>query len=283
MNGVGVDLNTASVPLLSRVSGLSQNVAQSVVRFRESNGGFKNRQDLLKVSGLGPKTFEQCAGFLRITGGDNPLDMTGVHPETYPLIQKILKATNLPIDKIMGKSEVLKPLHPESFTDEKFGVITVKDLLQELEKPGRDPRGNFKVARFNEGIEDIKDLQVGMVLSGTVSNVAAFGAFVDLGVHQDGLIHVSQLSHKFITDAREVVRTGDVVKVKVLEVDQSRQRISLTMKLDVLVQSGANAKSHGAAGQSHTGQKFQAKSQPNLQSGNKTATAMEAAFAKFKK
>lgn len=283
VNGVGVDLNTASVPLLSRVSGLSQNVAQSVVRFRESNGGFKNRQDLLKVSGLGPKTFEQCAGFLRITGGDNPLDMTGVHPETYPLIQKILKATNLPIDKIMGKSEVLKPLHPESFTDEKFGVITVKDLLQELEKPGRDPRGNFKVARFNEGIEDIKDLQVGMVLSGTVSNVAAFGAFVDLGVHQDGLIHVSQLSHKFITDAREVVRTGDVVKVKVLEVDQSRQRISLTMKLDVLVQSGANAKSHGGAGQSHTGQKFQAKSQPNLQSGNKTATAMEAAFAKFKK
>ena len=189
----------------------------------------------------------------------------------------------LPIDKIMGKSEVLKPLHPESFTDEKFGVITVKDLLQELEKPGRDPRGNFKVARFNEGIEDIKDLQVGMVLSGTVSNVAAFGAFVDLGVHQDGLIHVSQLSHKFITDAREVVRTGDVVKVKVLEVDQSRQRISLTMKLDVLVQSGANAKSHGLAGQSHTGQKFHAKSQSNLQSGHKTATAMEAAFAKFKK
>lgn len=232
VNSVGVDLNTASVPLLSRVSGLSASVAKAVVRWRESNGAFKSRQDLLKVTGLGAKTFEQSAGFLRIRGGDNPLDMTGVHPETYPVVEKILEKTGKPVAELMGRAEMLKTLKPELFANEQFGVITVKDILGELEKPGRDPRPDFKVARFNDGVEDIADLKEGMVLEGTVSNVAAFGAFVDLGVHQDGLVHVSQLANKFVNDAREVVKTGDIVKIKVLEVDVARKRISLTMKLD---------------------------------------------------
>jgi protein Tex len=232
VNSVGVDLNTASVPLLSRVSGLSASVAKAVVRWREANGAFKSRQDLLKVTGLGAKTFEQSAGFLRIRGGDNPLDMTGVHPETYPVVEKILEKTGKPVAELMGRAEMLKTLKPELFANEQFGVITVKDILGELEKPGRDPRPDFRVARFNEGVDDIKDLSAGMVLEGTVSNVAQFGAFVDLGVHQDGLVHVSQLAHKFVNDAREVVKTGDIVKVKVLEVDAARKRISLTMKLD---------------------------------------------------
>lgn len=231
VNRVGVDLNTASAPLLSRVSGLSPAVARAVVQWREANGAFRNRQQLLQVGGLGPRTFEQSAGFLRIRGGDNPLDMTGVHPETYPVVEKILAHAGKPVQELMGRAEMLKALRPELFANEKFGVITVKDILGELEKPGRDPRPDFKVARFNEGVDDIRDLQPGMELEGTVSNVAAFGAFVDLGVHQDGLVHVSQLSHKFVNDAREVVKTGDIVKVKVLEVDPVRKRISLTMKL----------------------------------------------------
>ena len=232
VNGVGVDLNTASAPLLSRVSGLSDTVAKAVVRWREQHGAFKSRQQLLDVSGLGPKTFEQSAGFLRIRGGDNPLDMTGVHPETYPVVEQIIVKTGKPIDQIMGRAELLKPLKPDTFATEQFGAITVKDILTELEKPGRDPRPDFKVARFNDGVEDIADLKEGMVLEGTVSNVAQFGAFVDLGVHQDGLVHVSQLANKFVNDAREVVKTGQIVKVKVLEVDVPRKRISLTMKLD---------------------------------------------------
>ena len=232
VNGVGVDLNTASAPLLSRVSGLSGTVAKAVVRWREQHGAFKSRQQLLDVSGLGPKTFEQSAGFLRIRGGDNPLDMTGVHPETYPVVEQIIVKTGKPIDQIMGRAELLKPLKPEAFATPQFGAITVKDILAELEKPGRDPRPDFKVARFNDGVEDIADLREGMVLEGTVSNVAQFGAFVDLGVHQDGLVHVSQLANKFVNDAREVVKTGQIVKVKVLEVDVPRKRISLTMKLD---------------------------------------------------
>ena len=231
VNAVGVDLNTASVPLLSRVSGLSGAVAKAVVRWRESHGAFKSRQQLMEVSGLGAKTFEQSAGFLRIRGGDNALDMTGVHPETYPVVEQIMRKTGKPVAELMGRAELLKTLQPELFANEKFGVITVRDILAELEKPGRDPRPDFKVARFNDGVEDIKDLQPGMVLEGTVSNVAAFGAFVDLGVHQDGLVHVSQLSHKFVTDAREVVKTGDIVKVRVVEVDVARKRIGLTMKL----------------------------------------------------
>ena len=232
VNKVGVDLNTASSALLARVSGLSASVAASIVRWRDAHGAFRNRQQLLDVTGLGPKTFEQAAGFLRIRGGDNPLDVSGVHPETYPLVQKALAQLQRPAEEVIGRSEVLRSLKPELLADETFGLITVKDVLAELEKPGRDPRPDFKVARFNDGVEDVKDLQPGMVLEGTVSNVAQFGAFVDLGVHQDGLIHVSQLSNKFVNDAREVVKTGDIVKVKVLEVDLARQRISLTMKLD---------------------------------------------------
>ena len=232
VNAVGVDLNTASAPLLSRVSGLSTAVANSIVRWRDANGAFKNRKQLMDVAGLGAKTFEQAAGFLRIRDGDNPLDISGVHPETYPVVEKMLAATGKSAGDLIGKSDVLRTLKPELFADDKFGVITIKDILGELEKPGRDPRPDFKVARFNDGVEDIKDLKEGMVLEGTVSNVAQFGAFVDLGVHQDGLVHVSQLSNKFVTDAREVVKTGDLVKVKVVEVDLARQRISLTMKLD---------------------------------------------------
>ncbi len=185
----------------------------------------------MDVSGLGAKTFELSAGFLRIRGGDNPLDMTGVHPETYPVVEQIIAKTGTPVAELMGRAEMLKTLRPELFANEKFGVITIKDILVELEKPGRDPRPDFKVARFNDGVEDITDLKEGMVLEGTVSNVAAFGAFIDLGVHQDGLVHVSQLSHKFVTDAREVVKTGDIVKVRVTEVDVARKRIGLTMKL----------------------------------------------------
>jgi len=232
VNGVGVDLNTASAPLLSRVSGLSSAVANSIVRWRDANGAFKNRKQLMDVAGLGAKTFEQAAGFLRIRDGDNPLDVSGVHPETYPVVQKMLAHTGKTAQELVGKSDVLRTLKPELFADEKFGVITIKDILVELEKPGRDPRPDFKVARFNDGVDDIKDLQEGMVLEGTVSNVAQFGAFVDLGVHQDGLVHVSQLANKFVSDAREVVKTGDIVKVRVLEVDMARKRISLTMKLD---------------------------------------------------
>ena len=235
VNAVGVDLNTASVPLLSRVSGLSASVAGSIVRWRDAHGAFRNRQQLLDVAGLGPRTFEQAAGFLRIRDGDNPLDMTGVHPETYPVVKKMLERTGQPVKALMGQADVLRTLKPEAFADERFGAITVNDILAELEKPGRDPRPDFQVARFNDSVADLKDLQPGMLLEGTVSNVAQFGAFVDLGVHQDGLIHVSQLSHKFVNDAREVVKTGQVVKVKVLEVDLARKRISLTMKLDAAV------------------------------------------------
>jgi uncharacterized protein len=231
VNSVGVDLNTASIPLLARVSGLSGTVAKSVVRWREDNGAFRSRQQLLEVGGLGARTFELCAGFLRIRGGDNPLDMTGVHPETYPVVERMIAATGKPVAELMGRAQMLKTLKPELFASERFGVITVKDILGELEKPGRDPRPDFKVARFNDGVEDIADLREGMELEGTVSNVAAFGAFVDLGVHQDGLVHVSQLAHKFVKDAREIVKTGDIVKVKVMEVDVARKRIALSMKL----------------------------------------------------
>jgi uncharacterized protein len=232
VNSVGVDLNTASAPLLARVSGLSPTVASNIVRWRDANGSFRNRQQLLDVSGLGAKTFEQSAGFLRIRGGDNPLDQSGVHPETYPLVERMLDELGKPAIEVMGRAEVIRTLKPDAFADGKFGAITVKDIFVELEKPGRDPRPDFQVARFNDGAEDIKDLQPGMTLEGTVSNVAQFGAFVDLGVHQDGLVHVSQLAHRFVNDAREVVKIGDRVKVKVLEVDLPRKRISLTMKLD---------------------------------------------------
>jgi uncharacterized protein len=288
VNSVGVDLNMASVPLLSRVSGLSGSVAKAVVRWREANGAFASRQELLKVTGLGPKAFEQSAGFLRIRGGVNPLDMTGVHPETYPVVEQIMVKTGKPVADLMGRADMLKTLRPELFANEKFGVITVKDILVELEKPGRDPRPDFKVARFNDGVEDIRDLKVGMVLEGTVSNVAAFGAFIDLGVHQDGLVHVSQLSHKFVTDAREVVKTGDIVKVQVVEVDVARKRIALTMKLGAAPArsagdnhfQGANAQQRGRSGGSGYGSPAgQGTRQP---ASAPQSTAMSSAFAKLK-
>lgn len=281
VNSVGVDLNTASVPLLTRVSGLSGSVAKSVVRWRDANGSFRNRKQLMEVSGLGAKTFEQAAGFLRIRGGDNPLDMTGVHPETYPVVEQIIVATGKPVDQIMGRPEVLKPLTPELFANEQFGPITVKDILSELEKPGRDPRPDFVVARFNDGVEDIKDLKEGMILEGTVSNVAQFGAFVDLGVHQDGLVHVSQMSHKFVEDAREVVKTGQIVKVKVLEVDVARNRISLTMKLDAAParRDGPRDNRFEAAGRNQQGRGGYA--QPQRRNDAQPQSAMASAFAKL--
>jgi len=284
VNSVGVDLNTASAPLLSRVSGLSNAVAGSIVRWRDANGAFRNRQQLLDVSGLGAKTFEQSAGFLRIRNGDNPLDQSGVHPETYPVVEQILTTVKKPAGEVMGRSDVIRALKPEAFATEKFGAITVKDILAELEKPARDPRPDFKVARFNDGVEDLKDLQPGMTLEGTVSNVAEFGAFVDLGVHQDGLVHVSQLSNKFVKDAREVVKTGDIVKVRVLEVDLSRKRISLTMKLDAPVPSRgdrSHENTHRPAGRNERmgggGHRSAAPAQPA------GGSAMAAAFAKLKR
>ena len=281
VNSVGVDLNTASVPLLSRVSGLSASVAKSVVRWREANGAFKNRRQLSEVTGLGPKAFEQCAGFLRIRGGDNPLDMTGVHPETYPVVEQIIVKTGKPVAELMGRADMLKTLRPELFANDKFGVITVKDILGELEKPGRDPRPDFKVARFNDGVEDIKDLREGMILEGTVSNVAAFGAFIDLGVHQDGLVHVSQLSHKFTTDAREVVKTGDIVKVQVVEVDVARKRIGLTMKL------GEKPAQRSEQGNNRSDNRFEGAGRGQQQRGNGQSaaaaapSAMASAFSKL--
>ena len=287
VNSVGVDLNMASVPLLSRVSGLSANVAKAVVRWREEHGAFASRQQLLKVTGLGPKAFEQCAGFLRIRGGTNPLDMTGVHPETYPVVEQIMTKTGKPVAELMGRAEMLKTLRPELFANDRFGVITVKDILAELEKPGRDPRPDFKVARFNDGVEDIRDLKEGMVLEGTVSNVAAFGAFIDLGVHQDGLVHVSQLAHKFVNDAREVVKTGDIVTVQVVEVDVARKRIALTMKL-----GAPPARSAGAGDNRFQAANPQQRNRPGAAAtggagraapGNAPqSTAMSSAFAKLK-
>ncbi|UUX97266.1 Tex family protein [Aquabacterium sp. J223] len=278
VNGVGVDLNTASAPLLSRVSGLSGTVAASIVRWRDANGAFRSRQQLLKVPGLGPKTFEQAAGFLRIRDGENPLDMSGVHPETYPVVEKIIAAAGRPIGELIGAADVLRTLKPEAFADERFGAITVRDILAELEKPGRDPRPDFKVARFNDGVEDIADLREGMVLEGTVSNVAQFGAFVDLGVHQDGLVHVSQLANKFVNDAREVVKAGDIVKVRVLEVDLQRKRIALTMKLDAPAgRPGGGARD--ANGFRPAGRQERAPSRAAAQPAGQSA--MAAAFAKL--
>jgi protein Tex len=281
VNSVGVDLNTASAPLLARVSGLSTAVAGSIVRWRDANGAFRNRKQLLDVTGLGAKTFEQSAGFLRIRGGDNPLDQSGVHPETYPLVERLLTQIGKPAAEVMGHSDVIRTLKPAAFADEKFGAITVKDVMTELEKPGRDPRPDFKVARFNDGVEDLKDLTVGMTLEGTISNVAQFGAFVDLGVHQDGLIHVSQLAHKFVTDAREVVKTGDIVKVKVLEVDLARKRISLTMKLDAkpaLQNAERNANNYRAP---QRGERVVTNQAPRSAPQPAAASAMAEAFARL--
>lgn len=232
VNAVGVDVNTASVPLLSRVSGITGSVAESIVAHRDANGPFRSRTGLKDVPRLGPKAFEQCAGFLRIRGGEDPLDTSSVHPEAYPVVRRILDASGRGVHELIGNTTVLRSLRPADFTDEKFGVPTVSDIISELEKPGLDPRPEFKTAEFAAGIEKVADLKPGMVLEGVVTNVAAFGAFVDVGVHQDGLVHVSALSHNFVKDPREVVKSGDVVKVKVLEVDIPRQRIGLTLRLD---------------------------------------------------
>ena len=232
VNAVGVHVNTASAALLSRVSGLSASVAENIVLHRDQNGPFKRRRELLKVPRLGEKTFEQCAGFLRIADGDEPLDASSVHPEAYPIVERIVKDSGRAVRQLIGDTGYLRGLKAESFTDEKFGLPTVRDILKELEKPGRDPRPEFKAARFAEGVEDIRQLKVGMILEGVVSNVAAFGAFVDIGVHQDGLVHISALSDTYVKDPREVVKAGDIVKVRVLEVDIPRKRIALTRRLE---------------------------------------------------
>ncbi|MFJ8693064.1 Tex family protein [Streptomyces roseolilacinus] len=232
VNGVGVDVNTASAPLLSRVSGIGAGLAENIVAHRDANGPFRSRKALKDVPRLGPKAYEQCAGFLRIRGGDDPLDASAVHPEAYPVVRRMVKATGGEVAALIGDTGVLRSLRPDDFVDETFGLPTVTDILRELEKPGRDPRPAFRTATFKEGVEKIGDLAAGMVLEGVVTNVAAFGAFVDVGVHQDGLVHVSALSRTFVKDPREVVKPGDVVKVKVLDVDVPRKRISLTLRLD---------------------------------------------------
>ena len=289
VNAVGVDVNTASAALLTRVSGLSSTVAENIVVYRDANGAFKSRKELLKVPRLGDKTFEQCAGFLRIAGGEQPLDASSVHPEAYPVVERILKQCGREVKQVIGDASLLRGLRPEQFTDEKFGVPTVRDILKELEKPGRDPRPEFKAARFADGVEDIKDLQVGMVLEGVVSNVAAFGAFVDIGVHQDGLIHISALSDKYVKDPREVVKAGDIVKVKVIEVDIPRKRIALTRRLDDAVPAPREARGNdrdarGARDSAPRGggRDTPRGNAPRVQSAPPANNALAAAFAKAK-
>ena len=274
VNAVGVDVNTASAPLLTRVSGLNSTLAANIVSYRDKNGAFPNRKALLEVPRLGEKTFEQAAGFLRINGSDNPLDASAVHPEAYPLVERILADIKKGIKDVIGDSRLVKSLQPSKYTDEKFGLPTVQDILKELEKPGRDPRPEFKTAVFKDGVEEVKDLQPGMILEGVVTNVANFGAFVDIGVHQDGLVHISALSNKFVKDPREVVKAGDVVRVKVVEVDLARQRIALTMRLtDDAAPAGMTK---GNVPLSNKARQQQAR-QPETQG------AMAAAFAKLRR
>ncbi|MFT3905483.1 MAG: Tex family protein [Steroidobacteraceae bacterium] len=241
VNAVGVDVNTASPALLARVSGLTSSIASNIVEFRNQNGAFKNRRALLKVPRLGERTFEQAAGFLRVPDGDNPLDASAVHPEAYPVVERMLADLGKPARELMGSASQLRSVDAARYTDEKFGLPTVRDILKELEKPGRDPRPEFKTAEFKEGVEDLGDLQPGMLLEGVITNVTNFGAFVDIGVHQDGLVHISMLSNRFVKDPHEVVKAGDVVKVKVLQVDVARKRIALTMRLDETPQAAARA------------------------------------------
>ena len=279
VNAVGVDVNTASAPLLARVSGLSTSVAQSIVSYRDTHGMFAARSALKDVPRLGDKTFEQAAGFLRVMGGDNPLDASAVHPESYPLVKKILADLKKNIQEVIGDSRLLKSLNPGKYADEQFGVPTITDILLELEKPGRDPRPEFTTATFREGVEELKDLKPDMILEGVVTNVAAFGAFVDIGVHQDGLVHISALSHTFVKDPHTVVKAGQVVKVKVLEVDEKRKRIALTMRLtDSAAESGkGKAPRDRATDAKRLVQHKQQEVRQPVQGG-----AMAAAFAKFK-
>ena len=270
VNAVGVDLNTASAALLTRVSGLNQTIAQNIVDYRNQNGAFGSRKELLKVSRLGAKTFEQAAGFLRVMDSSNPLDASAVHPEAYPLVNRIAEQTGRDIRSLIGDSTFLRKLDPARFTDEHFGIPTITDILSELDKPGRDPRPEFKAAAFQEGVEKISDLQPGMVLEGAVSNVANFGAFVDIGVHQDGLVHISMLADSFVKDPRDVVKAGDIVKVKVLEVDVPRQRISLTMRMGDQPGEVNNARNKGPAGERKGGRQPRAdkgQSGPSTQTG----------------
>ncbi|KMK52451.1 transcription accessory protein [[Actinobacillus] muris] len=232
VNAVGVDLNTASAPLLAQVAGMNKTLAQNIIAYRDEHGRFNSRSELKKVPRLGPKAFEQCAGFMRILGGKNPLDASSVHPEAYPVVERILNATQFSLADLMGNATQIQLLNAKDFVDDTFGLPTVNDIFKELEKPGRDPRGEFKTATFMDGVEEISDLKAGMILEGTITNVTNFGAFVDIGVHQDGLVHISMLSNRFVDDPHQVVKTGDVVKVKVLEVDVVRKRIALTMRLD---------------------------------------------------
>jgi uncharacterized protein len=281
VNAVGVDANTASAPLLARVSGIGPGLAQSIVQHRDANGPFSSRKALKDVPRLGPKAFEQCAGFLRIASGEDPLDASGVHPESYPVVRRILEATKSDIKAVIGNANVLRQLKPQTFVDDTFGLPTVTDILRELEKPGRDPRPAFKAAVFKEGVETLNDLQPGMILEGAVTNVAAFGAFVDIGVHQDGLVHVSALSRTFIKDPREVVKPGDIVRVKVLEVDKPRKRISLTLRLDDEVGSKSDRAAAGAA-RADSGQRTSSprrnESRPNSRPDNNSGGALAEAL-----
>ncbi|TMB66755.1 MAG: RNA-binding transcriptional accessory protein [Deltaproteobacteria bacterium] len=280
VNAVGVDVNTASAPLLARVSGLNRVLAKNVVEYRDANGPFPNRKKLRKVPRLGDKSFEQAAGFLRINHGDNPLDRSSVHPEAYPVVERILARISKGIGEVMGQPAALKGLSPAEFTDDKFGVPTVRDILTELEKPGRDPRPEFKMATFQDGIESLADLQPNMILEGVVTNVAAFGAFVDIGVHQDGLVHVSALASKFVKDPHEIVRPGQIVKVKVMDVDVKRQRISLSMRLDDT--AGTSSRSGGVAPDSRDPRQSEPKRalEPKAQPGGAIALALERAKLK---
>jgi uncharacterized protein len=264
VNAVGVDLNMASAPLLARVAGVGPSLANAIVTHRDAQGRFASRKALLKVPGLGPKAFEQCAGFLRLRDSSEPLDATSVHPEAYDVARRIVQACGRDIRAIMGAPETLSDLRAEDFVNERFGIPTVRDILSELEKPGRDPRPDFVTARFADGVDNIKDLRPGMLLEGSVTNVAAFGAFVDIGVHQDGLVHVSQLADRFVKDPHEVVKAGDVVKVRVVEVDVARKRIGLSMRKD------APASSKNVRDKNPSGQKAQnhtpKKPRPNTKS-----------------
>ena len=277
VNAVGVDLNTASVPLLARVAGMTKTIAQNIVTYRDENGRFDSREQLKKVPRLGPKAFEQCAGFMRIAAGDNPLDASGVHPEAYPVVEKILQATEQSIQDLMGNAGLVRQLDAKQFTDAQFGLPTVQDIFKELEKPGRDPRGEFKTATFAEGVEEITDLKAGMILEGTVTNVTNFGAFVDIGVHQDGLVHISSLSDKFVEDPHQVVKTGDVVKVKVLEVDVARRRIALTMRLDesAVKNDGKSDRTLSAKSRSDNARQDRSNPRANNAMGNAFADALK--------
>ncbi|WP_283138939.1 Tex family protein [Rhizohabitans arisaemae] len=279
VNAVGVDVNTASAPLLTRVSGIGSTLADNIVAHRETNGPFRSRKALKDVARLGPKAFEQCAGFLRIPAGDDPLDSSSVHPEAYPVVRRILQTTGHEIGTLIGNGTALRAIRPGDFTDDTFGLPTVTDILKELEKPGRDPRPAFKTATFKEGVEKIADLKPGMILEGVVTNVAAFGAFVDIGVHQDGLVHVSAMSHNFVKDPRDVVKSGDIVRVKVLEVDIPRKRISLTLRLEDQATSGRTEQQRGSGGGRRDNQRrgFQPKQQDR---GGSPGGAFAEAFRK---